>query len=201
MYPMVYAMVITVCYGCSDCVFRRCSLCKWLARMLPKSCWSQKQSCSQGLIYFYESVADVKAQPLQEDSYPTILHAMQAALHDGKSVVVDADVNAVRGLRASNIPACYIFILPASMEKLRENVTESMHGASQAEIEAAIAKSEREVLAVDEDDLYDFGVQNDDDGDTLAEISNLAETRGKLAAEVRKTIIDSHCIVTNHIFA
>jgi guanylate kinase len=138
----------------------------------------------QGLIYFYESIADAKAEVTQADSHSTILQAMQAALQDGKSVIADVDVAAVRALRASNVPGCYVFVLPASMQALQQNIASSLQDPAAGEIERTVAASEKEILSVDEPDLYDYSIQHDDTTATLKEFANLAKEHGLVAAEV-----------------
>jgi guanylate kinase len=143
----------------------------------------------QGLIYFYESIADAKAEPSQEDSHPTILQAIQAALQDGKSVIADVDVSAVRALRASNVPGCYVFVLPASMQSLQENIAATLQQPVEGEVQRTVAASEKEIRAVDEPGLYDFSIQNDDQTEALQSFANLAREHGLVAADVRDTFI------------
>lgn len=138
----------------------------------------------QGLIYFYESIADAKAEVTQADSHSTILQAMQAALQDGKSVIADVDVAAVRALRALNVPGCYVFVLPASMQALQQNIAASLQDPAEGEIERTVAVSEKEILSVDEAGLYDYSIQNDDTSAALREFANLARQHGLVAAEV-----------------
>lgn len=138
---------------------------------------------AQGLIYFYESIADAKAEVTQPDSHSTILQAMQAALQDGKSVIADVDVAAVRALRASNVPGCYVFVLPASSQALQENIASSLQDPAEGEIERTVAASEKEILSVDEAGLYDYSIQNDDTSAALREFANLARQHGMVALE------------------
>lgn len=138
---------------------------------------------AQGLIYFYESIADAKAEVTQPDSHSTILQAMQAALQDGKSVIADVDVTAVRALRASNVPGCYVFVLPASSQALQENIASSLQDPAEGEIERTVAASEKEILSVDEAGLYDYSIQNDDTSAALREFANLARQHGMVALE------------------
>lgn len=138
----------------------------------------------QGLLYFYESASDVAVEPSLENSYSTILQAMQAALQDGKSIVVDVDSAGARALRQSNVPGCYIFLLPESMDSVRRNIEESLNGDLQEAIDRTVASAEKEILAVDEPDLYDYGVQNDSNAGALEQIAGLAETHGLVATAV-----------------
>lgn len=142
----------------------------------------------QGLIYFYESIADAKAEVTQPDSYSTILQAMQAALQDGKSVIADVDVASVRALRASNVPGCYVFVLPASMSELQHNIAATLQDPVDSEIERTVAASEKEILSVDEVGLYDYSIQHDDTAAALLEFGNLARQHGLVAAQVQNFV-------------
>ena len=73
----------------------------------------------QGLLYFFESHDDENAKPSCEDAYPTIQKAIQAILDDGKSCVADVDVAGVRALRRAKVPGCYVFIVPTSLDVMR----------------------------------------------------------------------------------
>ena len=139
---------------------------------------------AQGLLYFYETIADATAEATQADSHSTILQAMQAALQDGKSVIADVDVAAVRALRASNVPGCYVFVLPASMQALQQNIAASLQDPAEGEIERTVAASEKEIVSVDEAGLYDYSIQNDDTSAALREFANLARQHGMVALEV-----------------
>ena len=109
---------------------------------------------------------------------------MQAALQDGKSVIADVDVAAVRALRASNVPGCYVFVLPASMQALQQNIAASLQDPAEGEIERTVAASEKEIVSVDEAGLYDYSIQNDDTSAALREFANLARQHGMVALEV-----------------
>lgn len=146
----------------------------------------------QGLLYYYDSAADISVRPTQPDSYSTILQAMQAALRDGKSVVVDVDEAGARALRDFSVPGCYVFVLPESMESLRSNITQALSGDPPDAIERTVAAAEREILAVEESDLYDYGVQNDNEAGALEQIATLADTHGRVAPAVCPHLPQQH---------
>lgn len=138
----------------------------------------------QGLLYFYESASDVAVEPSLDNSYSTILQAMQAALHDGKSIVVDVDSAGARALRQSKVPGCYVFLLPESMDDVRRNIEESLRGDPREAIDRTVAAAEKEISAVDEPDLYDYAVQHDSTAGALEQVRGLADKHGRFASEV-----------------
>lgn len=138
----------------------------------------------QGLLYFYESASDVAVEPSLDNSYSTILQAMQAALQDGKSVVVDVDSTGARALRQANVPGVYVFLLPDSMESVRRNIEGTLGGDTQETIDRAVAAAEKEIMAVDETDLYDYAVPNDSHTGALQQLGVVADEHGHVADEV-----------------
>jgi guanylate kinase len=126
----------------------------------------------QGLVYAF---SNEKTRPA--GVYASILHAAQAALHEGKSVVIDADTATARELRKLGLPAAYIFVLPKDTQVLRDNLLAAYGGAEEdAAFAAALAFSERELEAMEKEDetfgfaVYDHTVTNSNESSALEEL-------------------------------
>ena len=67
---------------------------------------------------------------------------------------------------------------------VRGNIAQALTGDPPDAIERTVAAAEREILAVEESDLYDYGVQNDNESGALEQIATLADTHGRVAPAV-----------------
>jgi guanylate kinase len=153
---------------------------------------SMRSILLQGLVYAY-------SQEAKRDTgvHASILQAAQAALRDGKSVVIDADVATARSLRSLGLRASYVFILPPDTTALRNNLLASYGGAEEdAAFAAALAFSERELAAVEKGDegggsgLYDHMVTNASESCALEDLSGCL-TGAYTAQHVRHRCLSS----------
>lgn len=98
--------------------------------------------------------------------YGTLRSEMDAAIEAGKIFIVEIEVQGTRSLRDAGIEGDYVFVVPPSMEELRNRLV--ARGAnSEQEIDARMAIAEREMQARD---LYDHVVVNDVLTEAIAEV-------------------------------
>ena len=98
--------------------------------------------------------------------YGTLRAPMEAALAQGYFFVLEIEVQGTRQLRARNVPGDYVFIVPPSLEVLRERLEQRGQNGHD-EIEARLRIARDELLARD---LYDHVVVNEDLDVTIAEV-------------------------------
>jgi hypothetical protein len=143
----------------------------------------------QGLVYTYRdaTVPTPDPAPAPPGEHATVTIAAAAALRAGKSVVIDADTDGARALRAAAFPAAYVFVLPESGAALRAGCDAEVRRAAGADagpsgdgsqsrnaehktelsraVDAQVASTEREIAELDaKPQLYDFRVTNDEKG-------------------------------------
>ncbi len=101
--------------------------------------------------------------------YGTLRSEMDAAIEDGKTFIVEIEVQGTRSLREAGFEGDYIFVVPPSMAELRRRLV--ARGAnSPEEIDARLAIAEAELKAKD---LYDHVVVNADLSQAIDEASSL----------------------------
>jgi guanylate kinase len=103
--------------------------------------------------------------------YGTPREPLERAAAEGRTVLVEIDVQGARQLRERGLDALFIFLdAPdgAAHERLRRRATES-----EAELQGRVAIGERERRAARTADLFDARVINDDLGEAVARIQGL----------------------------
>ena len=88
--------------------------------------------------------------------YGTLRAPMQAALDEGRTFVLEIEVEGTRQLRDNAVDGTYIFIVPPSEDALRERL-EARGQNTPEDIEARLAIARRELQAKP---LYDHVVEN-----------------------------------------
>jgi guanylate kinase len=101
--------------------------------------------------------------------YGTLKAPMDRALAAGRVFVLEIEVQGTRQLRARSVPGIYIFLVPPSLDVLRERL--AARGAnSPQEIEARMRIATEELRARD---LYDHVVVNDRIETTVQQVKEL----------------------------
>jgi guanylate kinase len=135
--------------------------------------------------------------------YGTLRHGVEAALANGRTVVLDIDVQGARMVCASLPAAVLVFVLPPSFAELRRRLASRGSGEDLPELRRRMHTARRELDAVQE---FDYVIVNDDFEDAthrleailLAErcrvhrLAHLAPTIAALRADIDQTIGRSH---------
>jgi guanylate kinase len=101
--------------------------------------------------------------------YGTLRGPMDDALAAGRVFVLEIEVQGTRQLRFRNVPGTYVFVVPPSMEILRERLVNRGQNAPE-EIEARLGIAREELGA---SDLYDHIVENVELDATIAQVREL----------------------------
>lgn len=101
--------------------------------------------------------------------YGTLRGPMDEALAAGRVFVLEIEVQGTRQLRFRNVPGTYVFVVPPSMEILRERLVNRGQNAPE-EIEARLGIAREELGA---SDLYDHIVENVELDATIARVREL----------------------------
>ncbi len=101
--------------------------------------------------------------------YGTLRAPMDQALAAGKLFVLEIEVQGTRQLRGAGVPGIYVFLVPPSLEALRERLGRRGQNAPD-EIEARLRIAAEELQA---EGLYDHVVVNERLDDTIATVKRL----------------------------
>lgn len=102
-----------------------------------------------------------------DNLYGTPKDAVEAALEEGRDVLLEIEVQGARQVREAMPEAIMIFVAPPSMATLRARL-EARADTSEADIAAKLRIAEAELAAAPE--LFDHVVTNDDVGRAVDEI-------------------------------
>ncbi len=103
--------------------------------------------------------------------YGTLRATVEKAVAQGRWVVLEIDVKGAKSVLEQISDATTIFILPPSLESLRERLTKR-GSESDEEIEKRLAQAQSEI---DQSDFYRYRVTNDNLDDAFAEIVTILE--------------------------
>ncbi|MGI6400734.1 MAG: guanylate kinase [Thermoguttaceae bacterium] len=103
--------------------------------------------------------------------YGTLRATVEKAVAQGRWVVLEIDVKGAKSVLEQIPDATTIFILPPSLESLRERLTKR-GSESDEEIEKRLAQAQSEI---DQSDFYRYRVTNDNLDDAFAEIVTILE--------------------------
>ena len=101
--------------------------------------------------------------------YGTLRGPMDAALAAGKTFVLEIEVDGTRQLRDADVPGLYVFIVPPSIDALRERLEQRGQNTPE-DIAERLRIASRELEAKS---LYDEIVVNDDLERAIAEVRAL----------------------------
>jgi guanylate kinase len=122
--------------------------------------------------------------------YGTSLRALEEPLAEGCDVILEIEVQGARQIRESGREACFVFLLPPSLDALRERL--ATRGADGPEaIERRLAIARRELAAAE---LFDYAVVNDRLERALADVRRIVqavrtERTGELADLERARVL------------
>jgi guanylate kinase len=103
--------------------------------------------------------------------YGTSLRALEAPLAEGCDVILEIEVQGARQIRERGLPACFVFLLPPSMEALEARLR--ARGSDDPEtIQKRLAIADTELAAAD---LFDYAVVNDDLERAVGEVREIVE--------------------------
>lgn len=95
--------------------------------------------------------------------YGTSLERLSSTLSEGHDVILDIDVQGARQIRGSGLNACYVFIMPPSMEELASRLKGRSSDSADV-VRRRLEKAVEEIRACGE---YDYVVVNDDIDEAL----------------------------------
>lgn len=101
--------------------------------------------------------------------YGTLKSELARCVDEGKDVLLELDVQGMRNLRASGIPAVSIFLLPPSLEELERRLRTRGHD-DEATIRLRMQNAGEEIAAKIE---YDHALVNDDIEVTVRELKGI----------------------------
>lgn len=107
-----------------------------------------------------------------DNLYGTPKDAVEAALEEGRDVLLEIEVQGARQVREAMPEAIMIFVAPPSMATLRARL-EARADTSEADIAAKLRIAEAELAAAPE--LFDHVVTNDDVGRAVDEIVEILD--------------------------
>jgi guanylate kinase len=105
--------------------------------------------------------------------YGTSIEAVQAVASSGKCCILDIDVQGARQVRASGLPAIFVFIGPPSLEEL-EHRLRNRGTESEEQITTRLRNAKEELASVEEPGLYDYVLINTNLQECLAELRKIA---------------------------
>ncbi len=118
--------------------------------------------------------------------YGTLKSEVNKFLEVGKDVILDIDVKGALQLREDNLDAIFIFILPPSIDELKNRIT-----ARGSEDEAMIAKRiDRSLMELSHIKYYDYYVINDVLEDSSEELLNIIRASRYKVKECTASLID-----------
>jgi guanylate kinase len=106
--------------------------------------------------------------------YGTPRGPVEEKLRQGKNVILNIDVQGAAQIRGIGLPVVSFFLLPPSLETLRERMTIRGLDGTQ-EIERRLQAAQRELARAHE---YDYQIRNDEIGITVDNIVSILEQRG-----------------------
>ena len=106
---------------------------------------------------------------IHDNRYGTSIKNLEETKKKGQDIVLELDVRGVETLRSLRFPGIYIFIVPPSMEELKNRLTER---ATEPEdkIQERLAVGKSEIAKIDS---YDYVVTNHDVEDTADTIISI----------------------------
>ncbi len=136
---------------------------------------------TEGVTYFFKSPDEFRSMIDEEkflewaiyndNYYGTPAPAVDRLLDEGKSVILEIEVQGAMKVKAKRPEGLYIFIAPPSFDALKERLT-GRGSESKSEIEARVSLAKEEY---DRKDEYDFIVVNDDLDIAVNDIKNIIE--------------------------
>lgn len=112
--------------------------------------------------------------------YGTLKSELARCVGEGKDVLLELDVQGMRNLRASGIPAVSIFLLPPSLEELERRLRTRGHD-DEATIRLRMQNASEEIAAKIE---YDHELVNDDIEVTVRELKGILDAeRARLSEQ------------------
>jgi guanylate kinase len=135
--------------------------------------------------------------------YGTLRRGVEAALTNGRTVVLDIDVQGARMVRASLPAAVLVFVLPPSVAEMRRRLASRGSGEDLSELRRRMRTARLELDAVQE---FDYVIVNDDFKEAMQRIeaillaercrvhrlAQLTPTLAALRADIDATIERSH---------
>jgi guanylate kinase len=135
--------------------------------------------------------------------YGTLRAGVETALRNGRTVVLDIDVQGARMVRASLPQAVLVFVLPPSVAELRRRLASRGSGEDSQELHRRMRTARRELDAVQN---FDYVIVNDNFDDAMGRIeaillaercrvyrlARLAAAIASLRADIDQTLERSH---------
>uniref|UniRef100_A0A7S0RKC8 Guanylate kinase 1 n=1 Tax=Pyramimonas obovata TaxID=1411642 RepID=A0A7S0RKC8_9CHLO len=104
--------------------------------------------------------------------YGTSLAAVEAVATQGKACVLDIDVQGARSVRASALPATFVFVMPPSVEELEKRLRG--RGTEKEEsIQKRLKNAAGEMACADEPGFFDHKLVNNDLETTYQELKRI----------------------------
>ncbi|KIZ01051.1 guanylate kinase 1 [Monoraphidium neglectum] len=123
--------------------------------------------------------------------YGTRRDAVEALRAEGRVAVLDIDVQGARQVRASEMPAIFVFVAPPSLEELERRLRAGRdavaggdeggepggggeQGGGEADLQRRLGAAKGEITSLNEKGLYDYLLINDDLDSTAEQLARIA---------------------------
>jgi guanylate kinase len=106
--------------------------------------------------------------------YGTPAEPVRRQLAEGRSVVLDIDVQGAIQVHQKSPDATYLFILPPSLEVLRERLT-GRGTETPEQLDRRLGKAAREIEKAEQSGIYTHKVINDDLGSAIEAVCRIIE--------------------------
>jgi len=143
---------------------------------------SMRRGESEGMPYHFVSNDDflrkvergffVEWAKVHDNLYGTPYDQIENAKAEGKSVIMDIDVQGAATFREKFPDSKHIFILPPSIEELRRRVTRREGGVPPRDLDLRMKNAEIEMGAAA---LFDYQIINDDFQDSYGKFKKIIE--------------------------
>jgi guanylate kinase len=125
--------------------------------------------------------------------YGTSIDTVEQCKKDGKDILLELDVQGVQTLRKMNFPGVFIFLLPPSLEELRNRLN-GRGTESQIKINERIETGKNEILLYR---IYDYVVTNRDVAKTVDILSAIITAEKSRSERYWPTAADLQALIPN----
>ena len=123
---------------------------------------------------------------VHEHFYWTLISHVSKKLDTGIDIILDIDVQGFYQLQEKNIEYTSIFILPPSLDILRERLKDRAT-ASTSSIDIRLLNAKKEIKAAP---YFDYLVLNDNFEDALSKLRGIFETNNQIDQQIEQNILN-----------
>ncbi len=106
--------------------------------------------------------------------YGTCRHWVKQKLAEGRDIILDIDVQGAEQIRRQALPSCSIFVVPPSLEILKQRLLERASNAA-SDIAQRLKNAEKEIKSVD---YYQYLIVNDKLAEAVEQLVAIIKAQG-----------------------